>query len=72
MEAGNISNTTNIVSVHRYPAFESINGVRERYTNNNSSTYTPWPLLPSETTKVIDAETGRLTGVDLYQRLRCR
>ena len=36
LEAGNISNTTNIVSVHRYPAFESINDVRERYTNNNS------------------------------------
>jgi len=68
LEAGNISNTTNIVSVHRYPAFESINDVRERYTNNNSSTYTPWPLLlPSETTKVIDAETGRLTDVDLYR-----
>ena len=30
LEAGNISNTTNIVSVHRYPAFESINDVRER------------------------------------------
>jgi hypothetical protein len=68
LQAGNISNTTNIVSVHRYPAFESINDVRERYTTNNSSTHTPWPLLlPSESTNVIDAETGRMTDVNLYR-----
>ena len=42
LAAGNISNTTNIVSVHRYPAFESINDVRSA-TTNNSSTHTPWP-----------------------------
>ena len=45
LEAGNISNTTNIVSVHRYPSFESIEDVEERYTNNTTSTHTPWPLL---------------------------
>ena len=68
LEAGNISNTTNIVSVHRYPAFESINDVRERYTTNNSSTFTPWPLLlPSESTNVIDVDTGRMTDVNLYR-----
>jgi hypothetical protein len=68
LQAGNISNTTNIVSVHRYPAFESINDVRERYTTNNSSTQTPWPLLlPSESTNVINAETGRMTDVNLYR-----
>jgi hypothetical protein len=68
LQAGNISNTTNIVSVHRYPAFESINDVRERYTTNNSSTHTPWPLLlPSESTNVINAETGRMTDVNLYR-----
>jgi len=68
LEAGNISNTTNIVSVHRYPAFESTNDVRERYTTNNTSTYTPWPLLlPSESTNVIDVETGRMTDVNLYR-----
>ena len=71
LEAGNISNTTNIVSVHRYPAFESINDVEERYTNNNTSTHTPWPLLPPESTKVIDAETGRLTDVASTERSRC-
>ena len=68
LEAGNISNTTNIVSVHRYPAFESINDVRERYTTNNTSTSTPWPLLlPSESTNVIDVDTGRMTDVNLYR-----
>ena len=68
IDAGNISNTTNIVSVHRYPAFESTNDVRERYTTNNTSTYTPWPLLlPSESTNVIDVETGRMTDVNLYR-----
>ena len=68
LEAGNISNTTNIVSVHRYPAFESMNDVQERYTTNNTSTHTPWPLLlPSESTTVIDVETGRMTDVQLYR-----
>jgi hypothetical protein len=68
LEAGNISNTTNIVSVHRYPAFESMNDVQKRYTNNNTSTHTPWPLLlPAESTTVIDAETGRMTDVQLYR-----
>jgi len=68
LEAGNISNSTNIVSVHRYPAFESTNDVRGRYTINNTSTYTPWPLLlPSESTNVIDVETGRMTDVNLYR-----
>ena len=68
IDAGNISNTTNIVSVHRYPAFESTNDVRERYTTNNTSTYTPWPLLlPAESTNVIDVETGRMTDVNLYR-----
>lgn len=68
LEAGNISNTTNIISIHRYPSFESMNDVRERYTTNNSSTHTPWPLLlPSESTTVIDVETGRMTDVQLYR-----
>ncbi len=68
LEAGNISNTTNIVSVHRYPAFESVDDVRERYTTNNSSTHTPWPLLlPSASTNVIDVDTGRMTDVNLYR-----
>ncbi len=67
MEAGNISNSTNIISVHRYASFESSEDVAERYGNNNSSEYTPWPiLLPDESTKVIDASTGRMTEVGLY------
>ena len=68
LEAGNISNTTNIVSVHRYASFESRDSVAERYGNNSSATYTPWPLLlPDKSTTVIDASTGRMTDVGLYR-----
>jgi len=68
LESGNISNTTNIISVHRYPAFESTESVGERYGNNSSATYTPWPLLlPDASTTVIDASTGRMTDVGLYR-----
>ncbi|MDP6200141.1 MAG: hypothetical protein QF531_05160 [Candidatus Poseidonia sp.] len=68
LAAGNISNTTNIVSVHRYASFESSESVENRYARNNSSHYTPWPLLlPDETTTVIDVETGRMTDVGLYR-----
>lgn len=68
LENGNISNTTNIVSVHRYPSFESSQAVAERYGHNNSSHHTPWPvLLPPESTTVIDANTGRMTDVELYR-----
>ena len=68
LEAGNISNTTNIVSVHRYASFESSESVENRYARNNSSHHTPWPLLlPDETTTVIDVETGRMTDVGLYR-----
>ncbi|MBL6744121.1 MAG: hypothetical protein ISP83_07065 [Candidatus Poseidonia sp.] len=67
MVAGNISNSTNIISVHRYASFESPDDVAKRYGDNNSSEYTPWPiLLPDENTKVIDASTGRMTEVGLY------
>ena len=68
LESGNISNTTNIISVHRYPAFESTESLGERYGNNSSATYTPWPLLlPDASTTVIDASTGRMTDVGLYR-----
>ena len=68
LAAGNISNTTNIVSVHRYASFESSESVANRYAYNNSSHHTPWPLLlPDETTTVIDVETGRMTNVSLYR-----
>ena len=68
MEAGNISNTTNVISVHRYAAFESTESVADRYGAEDASHYTPWPLLlPDESTTVIDADTGRMTDVDLYR-----
>lgn len=68
LESGNISNTTNIVSIHRYPAFESVESVAQRYGDENASHHTPWPLLlPAEDTTVIDAESGRMTDVNLYR-----
>jgi hypothetical protein len=68
LESGNISNTTNIVSIHRYPAFESVESVAQRYGDENASHHTPWPLLlPAEDTNVIDAESGRMTDVNLYR-----
>lgn len=68
LETGNLSNTTNIVAVHRYPEFESLESVAQRYGENNSSHFMPWPLmLPPETTTVIDAQSGRMTDVGLYR-----
>lgn len=68
LDAGTIANTTNIVSVHRYAAFESVESVAQRYGDLNASHHTPWPLLlPSEDTTVIDAESGRMTDVNLYR-----
>jgi len=68
LEAGNLSNSTNIVSVHRYAEFESVYNVAERYGNNESDTYTPWPVLvPDERTTVINASSGRMTNVSIYE-----
>ncbi|MDG1539778.1 MAG: hypothetical protein P8Q40_07620 [Candidatus Poseidonia sp.] len=67
MNAGNISNTTTIVSVHRYPEFETTEDMERRYGDNTSEHYAPWPVLvPDASTTVIDRETGRMTDVGLY------
>ena len=67
LNAGNISNTTTILSVHRYPEFETIEDMERRYGSNSSEHYTPWPVLvPDASTTVIDRETGRMTDVGLY------
>lgn len=66
MNAGNISNTTTIISVHRYPEFETKEDMELRYGNDSSEHYAPWPvLLPDASTTVIDRETGRMTDVGL-------
>ena len=68
MEAGNISNTTAIISVHRYPDFEDQSAVERRYGDNSSDHYAPWPvLIPDASTTVIDRDTGEITDVGLYQ-----
>lgn len=67
MNAGNISNTTTIISVHRYPEFETSEDVNRRYGDNSSEHYAPWPVLvPDASTTVIDRETGRMTDVGLF------
>ena len=45
LAAGNISNTTTIVSVHATLPLSPSTMFEERYTTNNTSTHTPWPLL---------------------------
>lgn len=64
---GNISNETNIVSIHRYPSFESTESVASVYGQNNSSHYASWPVLvPSENTRAINFLTGEMTDLDIY------
>ena len=64
---GNISNETNIVSIHRYPSFESTDEVVSVYGQNNSSHYASWPVLvPSENTRAINFLTGEMTDLDIY------
>lgn len=68
MDVGNLSNTTNVVSVHRYGEWESQASVAERYGDRGSEHYTPWPLLlPDETTNVINVSSGRMTNVSIYE-----
>ena len=68
MEAGNISNTTSIISVHRYPDAEDSSAVERRYGDNTSDHYAPWPvLIPDASTTVIDRDTGEMTDVGLYE-----
>jgi hypothetical protein len=67
LNAGNISNTTTILSVHRYPEFETREDMELRYGSNSSEHYAPWPVLvPDASTTVIDRETGRMTDVGLF------
>ena len=62
MREGNISNDTRIVSIHRYPSFESRDQVIEVYASENSSTQSLWPvLIPDEGQSAIDMDTGQNT-----------
>ena len=64
---GNISNSS-LLSIHRYPSFESNSYVEEVYGNHENATNpVSWPLvLPSEDTKVIDLDSGSESQLSFY------
>lgn len=65
MKNGNISNDTRILTVHRYPSFESRQEVIDVYASNESSTNSLWPvLIPVEDQPAIDVENNQETEMD--------
>ena len=65
MRSGNISNDTRIVTVHRYPSFESRSEVIEVYASENSTTESLWPVLvPVDGQSAIDMELNQPTDYD--------
>ena len=65
MRSGNISNDTRIITVHRYPSFESRSEVIETYATENTSTESLWPvLLTYDGQPAIDVDTGNETDYD--------
>ena len=65
MRNGNISNDTRIITVHRYPSFESRDEVIEVYASSNSSTESLWPvLIPNEGQPAIDVDRNQETEYD--------
>ncbi len=63
---GTISNDSNVVTVHRYPNFESRESFNETYGNESSDQYSPWPVLvPYSSAVAWDAETGEPSQVPL-------
>tara|TARA_B100000767_G_scaffold67685_1_gene64170 strand:- start:1303 stop:1914 length:612 start_codon:yes stop_codon:yes gene_type:complete len=65
MRDGNISNDTRIITIHRYPSFESRDEVIRVYASNNSSTESLWPvIMPFDGQPAIDLDTGKETEFD--------
>lgn len=65
MRSGNISSETRIVTVHRYPSFESRSEVIETYATENTSTESLWPvLLTYDGQPAIDVDIGEETDYD--------
>ncbi len=65
MRNGNISNDTRIITVHRYPSFESRQEVIDVYASNESSTNSLWPVvIPVEDQPAIDVEKNQETDID--------
>jgi hypothetical protein len=65
MRSGNVSNDTRIITVHRYPSFESRDEVIEVFASVNSSTESLWPvLIPNDGQSAIDVDLNRDTDYD--------
>ena len=65
MRIGNISNDTRIISVHRYPAFESRDEVIDVYATENSSSNSLWPVLvPYDGQPAFDVINQEETEID--------
>ncbi len=65
MRNGTLDNDTRIITIHRYPAFESKDEVIEVYASENSSTESLWPvLMPYDGQCVFDLDTGKLTDIN--------
>ena len=64
---GNISNSS-LLSIHRYPSFESNSYVEEVYGNHENATNpVSWPLvLPPEDTKIMDLDSGLESQLSFY------
>ncbi len=63
---GNISSSS-VLSIHRYPSFESSEYVEEVY-GENSTNPTLWTLaLPSEDTPIVDLDSGLESDYSLYE-----
>ena len=63
---GTISNESNVITIQRYPSFESRESFFEVFGNNSSEQYSPWPVLtPYASAVAWDAETGMPSTVPL-------
>lgn len=63
---GSISNESNIITIQRYPSFDSRESFYEVFGNNSSDQYSPWPVLvPYSSAVAWNAETGEPSTVPL-------
>ena len=64
MRDGNISNDTRIITVHRYPSFETREEVIDVYASENKTTESLWPvMIPVKDQSAIDAEKNKETNM---------
>ena len=65
MQNGTIENDTRIITIHRYPSFETRDEVIEVYASENSSTQSLWPvLIPYDGQPAMDLDTDKYTDYD--------